>query len=53
MPPELGRLGRLKRLWLDRNALRDLPEELGQLGNLQVRAGRGPRGAGRGLGNAS
>ena len=35
MPPELGRLGALKRLWLDRNRLQTVPRELTQLTSLQ------------------
>ena len=35
MPLELGRLGALKRLWLDRNQLQTVPRELTQLTSLQ------------------
>ena len=35
VPPELGRLGALKRLWLDRNQLQTVPRELTQLTSLQ------------------
>ena len=35
VPLELGRLGALKRLWLDRNQLQTLPRELTQLTSLQ------------------
>lgn len=37
MPPELGRLTALKRLWLDRNQLESVPAELASLTNLQAR----------------
>ncbi len=41
VPPELGQLSQLKRLWLDRNRLECLPEGmLERMGQLQARRRR-------------
>ena len=36
MPPELGRLAGLAKLWLSNNGLRSLPPELGGMRGLNV-----------------
>jgi Leucine-rich repeat (LRR) protein len=36
LPPELGQLQRLRKLWADRNQLASVPDELGNCGELQV-----------------
>lgn len=36
VPPEIGQLTSLKKLWLDRNQLTTLPPEIGRLGDLRL-----------------